>query len=335
MKKLKIADLNLLSDELYLQAIMILHLDKYKRKSQKSDERGDQKIKQSLGLTAEEKRKLLKDLGNLGDLSFNVSLWKNSPFEGDEDIVNFAFSKDYTASKNLILIKKISHFIENYTQLDAYSIQKCYRSTLDTLIEMLTPRKSMHYSLIYFLEFRKKIQGYIAAKQRHGIKQSIFFDILIDRAEKNGKWNSPTQAVQDVYDEVTAEFEKIDEQYIEQQLKSAEYKKQIVITEKEELERVVESISARTGSMTQGGRDAENLNWALKRQRELNIDLQAIESQISQYTDVKKQGYPFESLGRQILFNIDIELSLINCLKNNKEVVSQVIAKRERLKSKD
>lgn len=119
MKKVKIKDLNLLSDELYLQAIEVLHLDRYKRKSQKYNESDDLEIWQSLGLTIEEKRELLKDLESLGDLSFSISFWKNTPYRHDEEIINGTFNDDYTASKILILIKQIDQLIENYNQQDA------------------------------------------------------------------------------------------------------------------------------------------------------------------------------------------------------------------------
>jgi hypothetical protein len=60
-----------------------------------------------------------------------------------------------------------------------------------------------------------------------------------------------------------------------------------------------------------------------------------LEIKIVKYTEAKKNGYPFECLGREILFNSDIELSLINCLRGNKEIMSQVIVKRDKLEPKE
>ena len=58
--------------------------------------------------------------------------------------------------------------------------------------------------------------------------------------------------------------------------------------------------------------------------------MQILESQILRYSDVKKYGYPFENLGREILFNNnDIHLSLIDCLRNSKEVMNQVIVSQK------
>lgn len=79
----------------------------------------------------------------------------------------------------------------------------------------------------------------------------------------------------------------------------------------------------------QSGQDDKTLNYAEKRHRKVVEELQLLEMKISKYTDAKKHGYPFERLGREILFNSDIELSLINCLKNNKEIMSQVIKNRK------
>ena len=196
---------------------------------------------------------------------------------------------------------------------------------------MITPRLSVLYDLLYFLELRKKIQGYIAVKQRHAIKHQIFFDILIERAEKNGKWDSLSMAVQDVYVEVTEKFAEIDEQYIEKELKKVEEKKRIASTEEGPNIRLK---NVKAGN-AQGRMIDEVLNDAEKRRSELAKELQGLEIKIVKYTEAKKNGYPFECLGREILFNSDIELSLINCLRGNKEIMSQVIVKRDKLEPKE
>ncbi len=332
MKKPKIEDLNLLSDELYLQAIKNLKLKKFMKDSQKPKEAEKEEITQSLGLSALEKEQLLIKLEKLGDKSFNDSFKQGTPWEGDEFVV---FNKEFTARKNLILINSIDGLVENYSKLSAYKLQKEYRSNLEGLIEMITPRLSVLYDLLYSLELRKKIQGYIAVKQRHRVKHKIFFDILKQRSEKNGKWNSLGIAVQDVYAEVIAKFKEIDELYIERQLKKIEDKKQIAFKEKEEFEWVIDNVGARKAKKIEGCHDDETLNSAKKRRRKLAEELQLLEMQISKYTDAKKNGYPFECLGREILFNSDIELSLINCLRGNKEIMSQVIVKRDKLEPKE
>ena len=328
MKKPKIEDLNLLSDELYLQAIKNLKLKKFMKDSQKPKEAEKGEITQSLGLSALEKEQLLIKLEKLGDKSFNDSFKQGTPWEGDEFIV---LNKEFTASKNLILINNIEDLVENYSKLSAYKLLKEYRSNLEGLIEMITPRLSVLYDLLYFLELRKKIQGYIADKQRHAIKHQIFFDILIERAEKNGKWDSLSMAVQDVYVEVTEKFAEIDEQYIEKELKKVEEKKRIASTEEGPNIRLK---NVKAGN-AQGRMIDEVLNDAEKRRSELAKELQGLEIKIVKYTEAKKNGYPFECLGREILFNSDIELSLINCLRGNKEIMSQVIVKRDKLEPKE
>lgn len=326
MKKPKIEDLNLLSDELYLQVIKNFKLKKFMKDSQKPKETEKGEIIQRLGLSSLEKEQLLKKLKELDDKSFNDSLNQNTPWEGDDERI--IFNKEFTARKNLILISQLDKLIKNYSELDAYTLKKEYRSNLESLIEMITPRRAVLYDLLYFLELRYAIRGYIAVNQRHDIKHKIFFDILIERAEKSGKWNSLSTAVQDVYVEVTEKFAGIDEQYIEKQLKKVEEKKQIASTEEEGLK----NIKARN---TQGRMIDEILNDAEKRRSEIAKELQGLEMKMVKYTEAKKNGYPFECLGREILFNSDIELSLINCLRGNKEIMSQVIVKRDKLEPKE
>ena len=135
--------------------------------------------------------------------------------------------------------------------------------------------------------------------------------------------------MRDVYTEVVEKFEEIDKQYIEEQLKKHEVKKQIIFKENEELERLIDNLKARKLKNIEGSSDDEHLNSARQKQIKLVAELQILEMKISKYTDAKKHGYPFERLGREILFNTDIELSLINCLRNNKEIMSQVIKNRE------
>ena len=326
MKKPKIEALNLLSDELYLQVIKNFKLKKFMKDSQKPKETEKGEIIQRLGLSSLEKEQLLKKLKELDEKSFNDSLNQNTPWEGDDERI--IFNKEFTARKNLILISQLDKLIKNYSELDAYTLKKEYRSNLESLIEMITPRRAVLYDLLYFLELRYAIRGYIAVNQRHDIKHKIFFDILIERAEKSGKWNSLSTAVQDVYVEVTEKFAGIDEQYIEKQLKKVEEKKQIASTEEEGLK----NIKARN---TQGRMIDEILNDAEKRRSEIAKELQGLEMKMVKYTEAKKNGYPFECLGREILFNSDIELSLINCLRDNKEIMTQVIAKRDKLEPKE
>lgn len=329
MKKPKIETLNLLSDELYLQVIKSFKLKKFMKGSQKPKETEKGEIIQRLGLSSLEKEQLLKKLKELDDKSFNDSLNQNTPWEGEDEHV--IFNKEFTARKSLILINQLDKLIKNYRELDAYTLKKEYRSNLEGLIEMITPRRAVLYDLLCFLELRYAIQGYIAVNQRHAIKHKIFFDILKDRAEKNGKWDSLGMAVRDVYVEVTEKFAEIDEQYIEKQLKKVEEKKQIASKEKEPN---IRSKNVKAGN-AQGPMIDDVLNDAEKRRRKLAEELQQLETEIAKYTQAKKNGYPFEILGREILFNNDIEVSLINFLRDNKEIMTQVIAKRDKLEPKE
>ena len=327
MKKLKIEDFQLLSNELYLQTINALKLKNFIKTAQKSKKTENEEDIQCLNLSSLEKKQLLKVLEELDDKSFNELLWQNSPWDGDEVLMNF--NPKFTARKTLQLIKRIDKLVEDYSDLATSTLQEEYKFNIETLIDMITPRQSVLYGSLYSVELRRKIQGYIAINKRHEVKHKIFFDTLLEYADKHGKWGSPSMAVRDVYTKVVEKFKEMDRQYIEEQLKKYEVKKQMVSKEKEELEWLIDNLEVRKVKKIEGSSDDESLNSAREKQRKLVEELQILESQILRYSDAKKHGYPFERLGREILFNSDIELSLINCLRNNKEIMSQVIKNRK------
>lgn len=334
MKKLKIEDLNLFSDELYLQAIMNFHMDEFKRASQWQVDIENNEVHQSLGLSVQEKEQLLEILEGLGDASCNVGFWKNAPcFKGDEPTV---FNNEYTARKILLLINQVDSLIDNFLNLSADILQKEYRLMIQTLVEMLTPINLVSYSLIHFRILRKRIQGHVAVNKRHEVKHKIFFDILLKRVENNGKWNSVSIAVQDVKDEVLEKFKEIDKQYIEKQFKKAEEQINILIAEEKELKQILENIQARKNPNIQSKVMDETLNETEERLNELDEELHHLKIQTTKYVDARNRGYPFVSLGRELLFNTDdIESSLINCLRNNKGIRDQVIVERANTKSKE
>lgn len=329
MKKLKIEDFQLLSDELYLQTINALKLKNFIKTAQKSKKTENEEDIQRLSLSSLEKKQLLKVLEELGDKSFNELLWQNSPWDGDEVLMNF--NPKFTARKTLQLIKRIDKLVEDYSDLATSTLHKEYKLNLETLIDMITPRQSVLYGSLYTVELRKKIQGYIAVNKRHGVKHKIFFDTLLAYADKHGKWSSLSSAVADVYTEVVEKFEEMDKQYIEEQLKKLEMKKQEIFKEKEEVEVLIDNIEARKLKNREGSSDGEHLNSARQKQKKLEAELQDLESQILRYSDAKKYGYPFESLGREILFNNDIHLSLIDCLRNSTEIMNQVIVSQKNM----
>ncbi|AXQ21253.1 hypothetical protein BEN71_03730 [Acinetobacter wuhouensis] len=334
MKKLKIEDFNLFSDELYLQAIVSLQLDEFKRDGQMLEEVGSSRNNQSLGLSVQEKEQLLEILEGLGEANCNIGFWKNAPcFKGDEPIV---FNNEYTARKILLLINQVDSLIDNFQNLSADFLQKEYRLMIQTLVEMLTPINLVSYSLIHFRILRKRIQGHVAVNKRHEVKHKIFFDILLKRVENNGKWNSVSIAVQDVKDEVLEKFEEIDKQYIEKQIKEVEEQINILIIKENDLKQTLESIQARKNLNIQSKVMDETLNETEERLNELDEELHHLKIQITKYIDAKNGRYPFTGLGRELLFNTDdIESSLINCLRNNKEIRDQVIVERANTKSKE
>lgn len=328
MEKLKVEDFQLLSDELYSQIINALKLENFIKTAKKSKKAENEADIQRLSLSALKKKQLLKVLEELGDKSFNELLWQDSPWDSDEVLMNF--NPKFTARKTLHLIRKIDKLVEDYNNLAASTLREEYKFCLETLIDMITPRQSVLYGSLYSVELRKKIQGYIAVNKRHEVKHKIFFDTLLAYADRHGKWSNPSAAVRDVYTEVVAKFEEMDKQYIEEQLKKYELKKQIIFKEKEELERLIDNLKARKLKNIEGSSDEEHLNSARQKQIKLVAELQILESQILRYSDVKKYGYPFENLGREILFNNnDIHLSLIDCLRNSKEVMNQVIVSQK------
>ncbi len=327
MKKIKIEDFQLLSDELYLQVINALKLENFIQAAKKSNKAENEANIQRLSLSDLEKKQLLKELEELGDKSFNELLWQDSPWDGDEVLMNF--NPKFTARKTLHLIKKIDKLVGDYSNLAASTLRDEYKSCLEALIDMITPRQSVLYGLLYTVELRKKIQGYIAVNKRHGVKHKIFFDTLLAYADKHGKWSSPSTAVRDVYTEVFEKFVEMDIQYIEEQLKKHEAKKQEIFREKEELEGLIDNIEARKLKNREGSSDGEHLNSARQKQMKFEAELLHLESEILKYSDAKKYGFPFESLGREILFNNDIRSSLINCLRNSTEIMNQVIASQK------
>ena len=324
MKKIKIEDIRVLSDGLYLQAIESCKFQKFMKDFRASKAAENSENLHSLNLCFSEKQQLLRRLEEFGDQSLNALLWQNTPWDADKELMSF--NPKFTARKTVILINQVEQLIEDYNNLDAHTLQQGYRSSLETLIDMITSKQSVRYSLIVSAELRNKIQGYIAVKQRHGIKYKIFFETLIEYVDKHGKWISPSMAVQHVYADVIAKFAEIDGQYIERKLEKLEERKRIISKEQEEIEQIIVNIKARKSKKIQSSRDDETLNYVEERQCKLVEESQPLEMQISKYILAKKQGYPFESLGREILFNSDIELSLINCLRNNKEIMRKVIA---------
>lgn len=328
MKKIKVEDFQLLSDELYWQIIHALKHEKFIKTAKKSKKAENEAAIQRLSLSALKKKQLFKELEELGDKSFNELLWQDSPWDGDEVLINF--NPKFTARKTLRLIKKIDKLVVDYNNLAASTLREEYKFCLETLIDMITPRQSVLYGSLYSVELRKKIQGYIAVNKRHEVKHKIFFDTLLAYSDKHGKWSSPSDAVEDVYTEVIEKFEEMDKQYIEEQLKKHEVKKQLFFKEKEELEGLINNIEARKLKNRKGSSDDEHLHSARQKQKKLEAELQDLESQILRYSDAKKYGYPFESLGREILFNNnDIHSSLIDCLRNSTEIMSQVIVSQK------
>ena len=327
MKKIKVEDFQLLSDELYLQIIHALKYEKFIKTAKKSKKAENEAAIQRLSLSALKKKQLLKVLEELGDKSFNELLWQDSPWDGDYVLMNF--NPKFTARKTLHLIESINKLVGDYNNLSASIQRDEYKSCLEALIDMITPRQSVLYGSLYTVELRKKIQGYIAVNKRHGVKHKIFFDTLLAYADKHGKWSSPSTAVRDVYTEVVEKFEEMDKQYIEEQLKKHEVKKQGIFREKEELEGLIENIEARKLKNREGSSDGEHLNSARQKQMKFEAELLDLESQILKYSDAKKYGFPFESLGREILFNNDIQSSLIDCLRNSTEIMNQVIVSQK------
>jgi len=73
--------------------------------------------------------------------------------------------------------------------------------------------------------------------------------------------------VKDVYTEVIEKFEEMDKQYIEEQLKKHEVKKQLFFKEKEELEGLIDNIEARKLKNRKGSSDDEHLHSARQKQK--------------------------------------------------------------------
>lgn len=315
MKKINIDDLNTLSNELYQLAIVNLHLNEWQEYIQQTE----------LALTAEVRARILKKLVSLGDKSFHDSYRENSLW----GVCNF--HKGVTASKVVVLINQAVELIENFNELDDYALQKGHRHILETLIEIITTEsgQTIQYALIKQSVLRKKIEGYVKIKARYEnklySKHKIFFDILRKRVEVQGKWKNPNRAVNDVYEEVIVKFEEMDRSFIAEKLIELESEKDILSEKIKIQQQVVENGDPQKSRRVQDPEDDLDRFYAKRRQKKLAKELECINANISKYSQALKGKYPFISLGREILFNSDIELSLINCLRNEKELVKQII----------
>lgn len=313
MKKISAEDLHTLSNELYLLAIANLHLNEW------------QECIQQVELTTGVKELILKKLVSLGDKSFYDSYQENSLWGIS------SFNESVTASRVAEQIGLVDKLIENFNELANYIVRKEYRRILEALIEMITTESSqtIHYTLIKQSVLRKKIEGYVKVKARYEnklyAKHKIFFNILKERAEMQGKWKNPNRAVNDVYDEVIAKFEEVDRNFIAERLKELENKKNILLQKIKLQKQIVENGNPQKSGRVQDPEDDPDRFYAKRRQKKLEKQLELIHLGILKYTHALKGGYPFVSLGREILFNSDIELSLINCLRKEEELVKQII----------
>lgn len=315
MKKISAEDLHTLSNELYLLAIANLHLNEWQECIQQVE----------LTLTTGVKELILKKLVSLGDKSFYDSYRENSLWGIS------SFNESVTASRVAEQIGLVDKLIENFNELANYIVRKEYRRILEALIEMITTESSqtIHYTLIKQSVLRKKIEGYVKVKARYEnklyAKHKIFFNILKERAETQGKWKNPNRAVNDVYDEVIAKFEEVDRNFIAERLIELENKKNILLQKIKLQKQIVENGNPQKSGRVRDPEDDPDRFYAKRRQKKLEKQLELIHLGILKYTHALKGGYPFVSLGREILFNSDIELSLINCLRNEEELVKQII----------
>ena len=315
MKKISTEDLHILNNELYLLAIENLHLIEWKEYIQQAE----------ATLTNGAKEQILKKLVSLGDKSFNDSYREDSLLDIS------SFNESVTASRVVEQIGLVDQLIGNSNELANYIVQKEYKRILEGLIEMITTKsgQTVQYALIRQSVLRKKIEGYVKIKARYENKlydkHKIFFNILKERAEKHGKWKNPNRAVNDVYDEVIAKFEEMDRNFIAERLIELENKKKILIEKIEVQKHIVENGKPQKSKRVQDPEDDLDRFYAKRRQKKLAKELNSINANISKYAQALKGKYPFISLGREILFNSDIELSLINCLRNERELVKQII----------
>ncbi|MDO3664487.1 hypothetical protein [Acinetobacter higginsii] len=315
MKKISAEDLHTLSNELYLLAIANLHLKEWQEYIQQVE----------MALTTGVKELILRKLVSLGDKSFHDSYRENSLWGIS------SFNEKVTVSRVVEQIDLVDNLIESWGELDNYIVQKEYRGILEALIEMITTEsgQTIHYALIKQPKLRKKIEGYVKIKARYEnklyAKHKIFFNILKGYAETQGKWKNPNRAVNDVYDEVVAKFEEMDRSFIAGKLIELESEKDILSEKIKIQQQVVENGNPQKSRRVQDTEDDLDRFYARKRLKKLVKQLEFINAEILKYTQALKGGYPFVSLGREILFNSDIELSLINCLRNEKELVKQII----------
>lgn len=318
MKKISTEDLHTLSNELYLLAIANLHLNEWQEYIQQAE----------MTLTNGVKELILKKLVSLGDKSFYDSYWENSLWGIS------SFNESVTVSRVVEQIVLVAKLIENFDELANYIVQKEYRSILEALIEMITTEsgQTVQYALIRQSVLRKRIEGYVKIKARYEnklyAKHKIFFDILKDRAETQGKWKNPNRAVNDVYDEVIAKFEEVDRNFIAERLIELENKKNILLQKITIQQQIVEYGNPQKSRRVQDPEDDLDRFYAKRRQKKLAYELECINASILKYSHALKGKYPFISLGREILFNSDIELSLINCLRNEKNLVKQIIIQK-------
>lgn len=319
MKKISAEDLHTLSNELYLLAIANLHLIEWQ-----------QYIKQAeMTLTNGVKEQILKKLVSLSDKSFYDSHRENSLWGIS------SFNESVTVSRVVEQIILVAKLIENFDELANYIVQKEYRGILEALIEMITTEsgQTVQYALIRQSVLRKRIEGYVKIKTRYEkklyVKHKIFFNILKERAETQGKWKNPNRAVNDVYDEVIAKFEEVDRNFIAGRLRELENKKNIVIEKIEVQKQIVENGKPQKSRRVQDPEDDLDRFYAKRRQKKLAKELESIKVNITKYSQALKGKYPFISLGREILFNNEyIELSLINCLRSDRDLVKQVIIQK-------
>ena len=291
MKKINIEDLHTLSNELYLLAIANLHLNEWQEYIQRVE----------MTLNTGVKELILKKLVCLGDKSFHNSYRENSLWGIS------SFNEKVTANRVVEQIGLVTKLIENFNESANYIVQKEYRDILEVLIEMITTEsgQTIHYALIKQPKLRKKIEGYVKIKARYEnklyAKHKIFFDILKERAETLGKWKNPNRAVNDVYDEVVAKFEEMDRSFIAEKLIELESEKDILSEKIKIQQQVVENGNPQKSRRVQDPEDDLDRFYARKRLKKLVKELEFINAEILKYTQALKGGYPFISLGREIL----------------------------------
>lgn len=308
MKEITLETIDVLKNELFCIAIDAFYLKEH------------YKIQKGLNLPVEVRQKIWELLLSFKDKSAADTLQENNPIDFGH------FTPIFSAHHIVALVENVNLLIENFHILTKHQLNTRYNIILQKIISMITIKSNsrvyVNYAHISNLELRASIDAYLKIKSRYEKilypKKEIFFNILRSYAEKNGKWKNPSQAVKDVYSEVIIEFEKIDRDYIAEKSKKLEKIKQEV------LEKIMESIEII--SMY----DEDNIKHfhARKRKNKLEIKLDRINQEILKFSKALDKGYPFLELGKEISFNnIMMDLSLINCLRNDEEIFNQVIEK--------